>query len=306
VCLKRLILLTLPVLIAGSLSPALRADEDAGTSSPFGIGSGGRIISMGSAGASLGGSSFSLHWNPSNLRYLERGELSIFHTSFFDPSVTYSSMYGSFPFLDIGVLSAGAVQLRITGIERRDSENMLLTDDLDNVQTRYVLGYARNIYRGLAAGVSMKLDRYSQGPYVANGFGVDAGLSVRTALELPVIDGLSAGLALTNIIEPDITLVSEQSGDPRTFRAGFSLWRAVFNRIEDRLLIAADISRNRYSETHFHVGCEYSINSMFAFRGGWSRGIPTFGCGFNLDDFTLDYAYRDTELGGNHLFSMNF
>jgi tetratricopeptide (TPR) repeat protein len=292
--------------MSAAFSRASGGEGDAGTSSPFALGSGGRIISMGGAGTSLDGSSFSLHWNPSNLNGLERGEANIFHTSLFDQSVTYSSIYASYPFLDFGVISMGVVQLRIGGIERRNSENMITGDELDNFQTRYVIGYARNIYSNLAGGINMKLDRYAQGSYIANGFGVDAGMTVKTQVESPLMDGWSAGVALANIIEPKITLVSEESGDPRAFRVGFSFWRGISSGIEDRLLFSVDMDKNRYSETHFHLGGEYCIGGMFSLRGGWDDDIPTFGCGVKVRDFVVDYAYRDTELGGNHLFSVIF
>ncbi len=300
--LKKLIvmLLLIPVFFSGGYAQ----NEDAGTSSPFALGSGGRIISMGGAGASLGGSSFSLHWNPSNLYGLDRGEVNIFHTSLFDQSVGYSSLFASYPFLDFGIISAGAMQLRIDGIERRNSENMILEGKLDNVQTRYMIGYARKIYSDLAGGITMKLDRYTQGSYIANGFGMDIGLSVKTRLQSPLVDGMSAGFALANIIEPKITLVSEESGDPTAFRLGVSFWRGISGRLEDRFLVSADIGKNRYSETHFHLGGEYRIADMVSVRGGWGEGIPTFGCGVEAGDFVVDYAYRSTDLGGNHLFSV--
>jgi tetratricopeptide (TPR) repeat protein len=51
---------------------------------------------------------------------------------------------------------------------------------------------------------------------------------------------------------------------------------------------------------------EYRAYNHFAVRGGWDDGIPTFGCGFNLRSFIFDYAYRSTDLGGYHLFSLSF
>ncbi|MCK4237095.1 MAG: hypothetical protein KAX38_08230, partial [Candidatus Krumholzibacteria bacterium] len=45
---------------------------------------------------------------------------------------------------------------------------------------------------------------------------------------------------------------------------------------------------------------------LFSVRGGWDAGIPTFGCGFGVGFLLFDYAYRSTELGSNHLFSLTY
>jgi len=284
----------------------LSAEEDWGVESPFALGAGSRGIAMGSAAAAVWGDSYALFWNPAGLYFIERNEADIFHTSLFDESTTYSSLLYSHPFLDIGVISLGAVQLRVGGIEQRDSENSVIEGELKNLQTRYHLCYAKDLYKGFAGGLNLKLDRYDMGTYVGSGFGVDLGLGLETPVQSPVIDGMSVGLALVNLVEPTISLVEREVGDPRSFRVGFSLWRTISSRMNDRLLFSMDFDKNRYAEAHFHIGGEYRIYEFFSVRGGWDAGLPTFGCGFQLNHVNFDYAYRSTDLGGNHLFSLIF
>ena len=171
----RTILAAALVLIVLVAVPAA-ADEDAGTTSPFALGTGGRIIAMGGAAAALWGGSSAVLWNPAGLCRVERNEVTVFHTSLFDDASTYSSILATHPFLDIGVISFGALQLRVGGIERRDAENRIVGGEIRNTQTRYILGYARNMYHGIAAGVNLKLDRFVLDSYRASGFGVDAGV----------------------------------------------------------------------------------------------------------------------------------
>ncbi len=288
------------------LSPLYAVDEDGGTSSPFELGAGGRSISMGGAAAAVWGDSYSLIWNPAGLYEVERIEADLFHTTLFDESTGYSSILLSYPFLDLGVISIGAVQLRIGGIEKRDHENRLIGGELKNTQTRYYLSYARKIFGGLTGGANFKLDRYTLGGYAANGFGMDIGFGVKPPVKSPVFDGMALGLAVTNVLEPKINLVAEEVGDPMGVRFGFSVWRPVCRKAEDRLLLAVDFDKTRYSDIHVHFGGEYSLKSFFAVRCGWDEGIPTFGCGISVRSIIFDYACRSTDLGSNHLFSLMY
>jgi tetratricopeptide (TPR) repeat protein len=105
------------------------------------------------------------------------------------------------------------------------------------------------------------------------------------------------------MLEPKITLASEEVGDPISFRLGVSALRSIS---KDRLLVAFDMHKSRYSDTHFHIGAEYLLRELLAVRVGLENDIPTFGLGFDLPYFVFDYAYRSTELDGNHLFSLTY
>ncbi len=287
-------------------SPLNAGDEGGGTTSPFNLGAGGRTIAMGGAASSVWGDSYAALWNPAGLCAIDRNEASLFHTSLFDESTTYSSLMLAHPFVDLGVFSFGVVQLRVGGIEWRDAENTLIDGEIENIQTRYLIGYARDIAKGFTAGTSLKLDRYSEGSYVANGFGIDAGLGLEPSVHSPAFDGMAMGISFVNILEPTVRLAAQEAGDPRAIRAGISFWRSVSRTLDDRLTVAVDIDRARYSETRFHAGAEYGMRRTFAVRAGWDAGIPTLGCGLRLPFFLLDYAYRSTDLGGNHLFSLTY
>jgi tetratricopeptide (TPR) repeat protein len=285
-------------------APPLAAGDDGGTMSPFSLGAGCRGIAMGGAASAVWGDSYVLFWNPAGLCGIERLEASLFHTSLFDDATTYSAAALSHPFLGIGVFSFGAIQLRAGGIEQRDASNMLLDGELNNVQTRYALGCAREIVHGFSAGLDLKLDRFMQGSYGANGFGLDLGVGLETEVHSPAMDGIALGFSIMNAIEPTMKLAEREAGDPRGVRAGLAMWRSVSGGSRDRLIVAVDAERTRLSPTRLHCGAEYRIKGVFAVRGGWSAGIPTFGCGLVARGLLLDYAYRSTDLGGNHLFSL--
>jgi len=305
---RKTILSFLALVLVFALHPgALQAfDENGGAASPFRLGAGAKNIAFGGASCSFWQDSYSALWNPAMLYFGERGEVDLFHTSLFDESVTYSSISMSYPFIDMGVISTTAIQLRVGGIERRDEYNRLLPGELKNIQTRYIVGYANRIVRGLYGGISLKLDRYAQGQYLANGFGVDIGFALRTGLSSRVIDDVSFGVTCENFIEPTVTIVSEEIGDPRGVRAGVSFTKKISQRLNDRVAVAFDVEKSRFSDPEIHVGGEYRLKDIFALRCGWGAGITSFGCGFNVRCIDVDYAYRSTELGGNHLFSISY
>ena len=301
---KRILIITaLAVLII--LPAGARCGDDAGgTESPFALGSGVRNIAMGNAASAVWGGSYSLMWNPAGLESIDRAEIGLFHTSLFEDDASYYSLLGSYPFLEVGTISVGVLQLAIGGIEARDENNLLIGGDLSCRQTRYLAGYSRRLYGSFTGGLTVKLDRFSQGNYSANGFGADFGFGYERKFESTVIEGMTAGLTLVNLIEPTMKIVEEESGDPQGLRAGIAIWGSVIRSLDDRLLFAFDLDDRRYSEMGVHAGLEYSIQPHMAFRGGYDDGFPTFGLGFMFRMIELDYAYRTSDLESYHLFSI--
>ncbi|RKZ06025.1 hypothetical protein DRQ05_05450 [bacterium] len=296
-------LLAALVFVAVGSEPAAGFDDGGGTVSPFMLGAGSKSIAMGGASVAYWRDSYAVLWNPAGLYYIDKGEVNLFHTSFFDQSTAYSSVIVSYPFIDFGVISASAIQLSVGGIERRDEANIVIPGELSNRQTRYIISYANKIISGLSAGVSLKMDRYAQGEYLANGFGVDAGLGLRTSVHSSVVDEMIFGFSVENLVEPKINIVSEEVGDPSGIRAGMAVVKSISSKLDDRLAVAFDIDKFKLTDPHLHLGVEYALKGIFSVRGGWNGGVPTFGCGFSLRYFDVDYAYRSTDLGANHLFS---
>ncbi len=300
---KRMFIITALVVMLLMPVSARCGDVSGGTESPFALGSGVRNIAMGNAAVAVWGGSYSLIWNPAGLESIDRAEVGLFHTSLFEDDASYYTLLGAYPFLDIGTISVGVLQLAIGGIEARDENNLLLGGDLSCRQTRYLAGYSRRLYGPFTGGFTLKLDRFAQGDYTANGFGADIGFGYERVFESRFIEGMTAGLTLVNLIEPAMKIVDEESGDPRGMRAGIAIWGPVISSLDDRLLFAFDLENRRYSDTGIHAGLEYSIQPHMAFRGGYDDGFPTFGLGFMFRMIELDYAYRTSGLESYHLFS---
>jgi tetratricopeptide (TPR) repeat protein len=196
------------------------------------------------------------------------------------------------------------LQLGIDGIERRDENNLVGGTDLSCRQTRYLAGYSRRIFGPLTGGLTLKLDRFIQGSYGASGFGADIGFGYENEFASPVIEGLALGLTFSNLLEPTMKLVEEESGDPRGVRAGISIWGPVSGSLEDRFLLAVDLENTRYGDSRFHAGLEYSLEPHLAARLGYDDGFASFGMGFGFSSLEVDYAYRTSDLENYHLFSI--
>lgn len=259
---------------------------------------------MGGAAAAVWGGSWTLLYNSAGLGFLERGELSAFHTPLFDEDASYSSALAAYPMLDVGTVALGIMQLSVDGIEQRDEGN-LAGDSFGSSQTRYMLGFSRTVLRDLSLGLNFKLDRFSQGEYAANGFGVDAGVGLDRTLDSPIADRISIGVCLLNLVEPTVKVADEESGDPRGIRAGMALSRPIAGAGRDRLLVAVDVEKARYGDVRMHAGLEYRFLERFAARGGWDAGNPVFGFGFSAGPLALDYAFRTSDLEDFHLFSLS-
>jgi tetratricopeptide (TPR) repeat protein len=291
--------------LAFAAAPAAAHEGAGGATSPFTLGAGARTIAMGGAAAAVWGGSWPLMYNPAGLGFLERGELSAFHTPLFDSDAAYSSAVAAYPLLDMGTFALGIMQLSVDGIERRDETNLISGDPFGSSQTRYLLGYSRTLLSGLTLGVDFKLDRFSQGGYTANGFGFDAGLGFDRAIETPLADRLSLGLCAINIVEPLVKVADEESGDPRGVRAGLAVSRPIAGSGRDRLTVAVDIEKARYGDVRLHAGLEYRLLDRIAARGGWDAGDAVFGFGFEAGPVALDYAFRTSDLDDYHLFSIS-
>ena len=301
---KRMTIITFLFMILLRPASVTAGDVSGGTTSPFSLGVGGRSIAMGRASAAVWGGSYALIWNPAGMESIERAEISLFHTPLLDEDASYYSALGSYPFLDAGTISIGLLQLGINGIEVRDGDNLITGPDLNVRQSRYLAGYSRNLYGRLTGGFTLKLDRFVEGSYSANGFGADIGFGYQRDVVVDAIEGFSLGLVLFNLIEPKMKLAEEESGDPRGVRAGIAVWGPFPGNFDDRLLFAFDLEDTRLSETGIHAGIEYSLEPYAAVRGGYDDGDPTFGLGFRFSTISLDYAFRTSDLESYHLFSV--
>jgi tetratricopeptide (TPR) repeat protein len=282
---------------------ALSQSGTYGTELPFTAGAGGRVSALGLAGSSLTGSPSLQHFNPAGLAELQFKELEFYRTTYFDSKSAYHTFHYAHPMLNYGTLGISVLRLDVGGIEERDVNNILLSDDMKNAQTRLLIGYAASLHSALAAGINLKIDNQSFGQYSGSGVGLDLGfLATREFTGHKNLEYLRAGLSILNLIEPVVKLDQDDVADPLAVVFGGS---GAIAAGEIGFVTAIDIVAPRFSPYRFRFGQEVSYMDMLVFRFGFDGSIPTAGVGAAWRNVSVDYAYRNEDLGSNHRISVS-
>lgn len=274
-----------------------------GTELPFVLGTGARITGMGLAGVSLSGDASIQYYNPAGMSYLQWKQFVFFRSVLFESDALYHTASYSHPLLNYGTFGISLLRVDVGGIEERDSGNQLVTEDLHNSQTRILLGYSQHVTPSISAGFNVKLDNQAFGTYSGSGVGLDVGIQATQQFgSNQFIRGLRQGFAIHNLIEPAVKLDIEEVGDPMQVSGGvtvLSAFRGVF------METALDLVSPRYSPVKLQLGQEISYANNFSFRFGIDGTSPVYGLGAQYKSAALDYAYRPTDVGDNHLVSFS-
>lgn len=196
-----------------------RAEDGAGTQSPFTLGSGSRALGMGRVGAALADDATALYWNPARLARLERGELSLFRTRLFVDGAGYHAGFVSYPTLDIGSFALGYQRLDVSDIERRDNRNALL-GTFEDAESNLLLGYGRPISAGASAGATVRLAQQAVDGNSDLAVGLDLGLALDRPVGREGVHRLGFGAVVQNAVEPTLRLDQEDVADPRSLKLG--------------------------------------------------------------------------------------
>ena len=190
-----------------------------GTELPFAAGAGGRASALGLAGSSLSGNPSLQYFNPAGLAELQYKEFEFYRTTYFDSRSAYHTFHYAHPMLNYGTLGISVLRLDVSGIEERDINNVLLSDNMKNAQTRLLFGYAAPLHPALAAGINLKIDNQSFGSYNGSGVGMDLGfLATKMFTGHKHLEYLRAGMSILNLIEPVVKLDQEDVADPLSCR----------------------------------------------------------------------------------------
>jgi tetratricopeptide (TPR) repeat protein len=273
-----------------------------GTELPFSAGTGGRVSALGLAGSSLTGDPGLQQFNPATLSQMRYKKLELFRTTFFDSKSTYYSVSYGHPMLNYGTLAATVLRLDVGGIEERDVDNVLLSTDMKNAQTRLLLGYAVSLHSALSAGLNLKVDNQSFGGFSGSGIGLDLGfLGTKTFAEGSRLHYIRGGFSILNLIEPSVKLDQDDVADPMSVMFGGS---AVAGAGHIGFVTLIDFVAPRYSPFQVRFGQEVTYNDILAFRFGFEGSTPTVGGGVSWRNVAVDYAYRSEDLGSNHRISV--
>lgn len=250
-----------------------------------------RSVALGNAVAGVADDAATSYWNPAGFASLRTMELSTMGAT-----LGMDTQYG-FMTLGLPTSSWGTFALSGTYTASGEFERATLFEDLDETfsqrESIFALSYARAFGR-LAVGAAVKtLSQRIDGASGA-GTGLDLGLHYRPH------QMLGLGVAVQNALAPKIVLVEDEEELAHSVRAGLAL--KVF---QGRLEMSADVVRTRWMEAGYRFGLETWPVRQIALRGGYDGEKEQWaaGAGFRWENWQFDYAYVNTDLGGQNIVS---
>jgi tetratricopeptide (TPR) repeat protein len=278
------------------------AKDDAGLRSVFARGAGERALAMGGAYGSLADDATAAFWNPAGLGSVQRLTFQAAHTNLV--GLGFYEQYGvlAVPSWRLGTVGLSLRRFGVDGLEGRDDRGGVTEADLDDAENELAVSYGRSLGDAWSVGATLKYQQQSLAGYKGGGVGMDAGVLARPFLaggaDSPLLRSLTLGLALRNIIEPNVRLLDEDVPDPLGLRFGSSLSLPLGAR--HRLTAAADLEKTRDMDPRLHAGVELVLLDMLALRGGSNDGTLAAGAGVRWRDLTVDYAFEDNLLESVH------
>ena len=297
--------LAAPALAAAllTLAPA-RAAGAREAAEMFARGFGSKAAAMGNSFVSVADDASSVFWNPAGMGWLGRKTISFSLTDTYFADVDYSSVAYVHPAGRAGAFGLSLTRWNVEGIEKRDENNLLLSDDVSDTQMECIASYSSPPLGGLTAALGVKVDSQSMDDERALGTGLDLGLLYRSSP--PSAHGVrsfNAGISVKNLIEPVLRLRSDRTSFPT--RAVFSTsYGGGAARYLDDWTVTLDLNAPSDLLGAANFGFEASVRPV-SFRVGSMDGKLTAGLGTAWEGLSFDYAYSDEDFGRLHTFSLS-
>ncbi len=255
------------------------------------FGASARSLALGNAVGGLADDAATSYWNAAGYASLRTMELSAMGAN-----LGMDTRYG---FMTLGLPTAhwGTFALSGTYTASGDFERASLFEDLDATfsqnESIYSLAWARALGR-ISFGLAVKTVSQSIAGARGSGTGLDLGLHYRPH------HALGLGLSLQNATAPKLTLVEDVEELPHSVRAGLAL-----TFFQGRLAMTADAVNTRWMDPSYNFGLETWPLRQIALRAGYDGQKEQWaaGAGFRWENWQFDYAFVNTELGGQNIVS---
>jgi tetratricopeptide (TPR) repeat protein len=303
-------------LVAGLLCGAPASAQNSGTKNRqyggtqeiFKLGVGARALGLGSAVVAMPLDASTVYWNPGGLDYLERRSVTMFYTPLLTIADTkYHYIGAAYPVLDLGTFGAGWMHWDIPGVVTRDDLGDQ-TGSFVSGEDAFLVSYAKQVRYGVSAGGTVKFRRQQIANNTARGFTGDIGLLYRPEFGEGVLQNMSLGFAVQNVIPLRMRPGSVTETIPYTLRGGLA--KALrFGPRQDVVNIFAAFEKGQGAATRYNFGSEYVYQDLAMLRLGYNGKQPIFGGGVSYQMFQIDYAFgkyadEEGELGAQHRVSI--
>jgi tetratricopeptide (TPR) repeat protein len=272
--------------------------QDGGTQSPFALGAGSRAISLGRAFMSVADDASALYWNPAALRNVQTKQFMGMYMPLYGDftEATYTYLGVSYPTLNAGAIGVGFMHI---GADFEGYDALSIPTGTENYsETQFLIGYAfqRNIpyiAGTLSTGVNVKIANQQIAGASSTSPGIDLGFQYSPEFA----QRLSIGLHFQDLVGPEYKLFTEADKQDRTIMFGMGYTHLLENGSAFRLMLQLDSPER--ADAKFHLGGEYAFSQFAALRAGYDDGEVTFGVGFSISAFGLDYAFLNRETAGS-------
>jgi tetratricopeptide (TPR) repeat protein len=269
---------------------------DYGTESVFMSGAGSRPDAMAGAFTAVADDLSAIHFNPAGLANIQKQGISLLYYPLYE-SASYSSIAYGQPLLDFGTIGASFFRFAIGNIQGYDTGDVQ-TSVFNDEQYKTTLSYARNIGRGLSAGMNFNMFYSNISSSHSLGFGADA------AVLYEPFSFLRGGLMIQNMIKPEFSMDSVSEGISRLYILGLL---AKYSIAGFRFMASNDMSIGESENFKDRVGVEINWSGIASVRAGYCDGNYSFGAGLALYNVTFDYAYIANEyLGRMDRFTVSY
>ena len=286
-----------------------------GTHSNFNLGVGARALALGNAYVAVPDDATAIYWNPAGLDYIQRKNASLFYTNLLAGTQYFFAGYVH-PTISLGTFGVGIINIGIGDIEERDGD-AVLGGMAAYSNYEILFSYSKQLPWDFAVGLNLKFDHQSFSGFMisdvgtsATGIGTDVGILYRPNLTHFMLDGLSLGLTIQNLIGSRLKMETATDVHPLNLRFGLAK-PFLKNEFGNQLTIFMDIEQGAKAPFKFHAGTEYVFQNMAMLRVGMNNSQLAFGAGAMFNMFQLDYSFgkfASHELSPSHRvsFTMHF
>ncbi|HET7226875.1 MAG TPA: PorV/PorQ family protein [Candidatus Eisenbacteria bacterium] len=253
-----------------------------------------RVLGMGGAYVATPGDALGALWNPAGLTMLDQNEVQFENAQLFeDTSINGFSL--AVPGSWLPSFGLTMVSLHSKDFQRTDEMNNPL-GTFSEGETAYLLTLSRAMTPRFAIGANMRLVQQTVESASGSGFGMDLG----AVANLP--HNLRAGVSLSNLSGPTLTLRDTKETFPMQARGGLSM-----SLFDGRGTVALQVDHSTGLGTQVHAGTEYWLFPMFGMRAGYADGRGSGGFSYRFGPaYTLDYAASDEALGVTQRIGINY
>jgi tetratricopeptide (TPR) repeat protein len=295
----------LAALLVASFVPTVAAgDGDGGTQSVFSLGAGSRAIGLGRSFVSLADDASSIYWNPATLRNVQRGQVMFMYMPLFGDFTGADYIYfgAVYPTLSAGAFGVGFQRVG-TSFDAYDDLSRPLGES-NYSDSQFLLSYAferqsKWLWGTMAVGANFKVVRQEVEPFTSTAPGADLGFRW-----IPKgAESLAIGLHFQDVFGAEQKLDTDTDITYSTVMLGAGYTHAFSGGSMLRLLLQIDMPEK--ADTRYHLGAEYAFTKYVALRAGYDEGDITFGVGFTVSTFGLDYAFmnRGDDPGSSNSFT---